>query len=118
MNTTLEQDRRQHDTFVDLVDFKWLMAGVGWWVNLSRLQCDQSYADECPRRAQSSGSQLLRERASCLLGTGTHDDDREPLAQAALAVKRLRSAPGFARVPPPARVAPPTVSQRCSSGAT
>ena len=54
--------------FVDLVDFKWLMAGVGWWVNLSRLQKDAAYAHDCLQRALCSGLPLLRERGAALLG--------------------------------------------------
>jgi hypothetical protein len=72
MSSTLEQTSR---TFIDLVDFKWLMAGVGWWVSLSRLQSDKAYADECLQRALSSGSRLLRQRAAWLVGPGVRDDD-------------------------------------------
>ena len=57
----------RQDLFVDLVDFKWLMAGVGWWVNLSRLQQDAAYAQDCLQRALSSGLPLLRERGAALL---------------------------------------------------
>ena len=56
------------DTFVNLVDFKWLMAGVGWWVELSRLQRERAYIDECLRRALGSESELLRECSVELLG--------------------------------------------------
>ena len=85
MNTTPEQVSREHHTFVDLVDFKWLMAGVGWWVNLSRLQRDKVYAQECLERALCSGSQLLRERAAWLLGPAANSDAHEPRAVAAMA---------------------------------
>jgi len=44
------------------------MAGVGWWVNLSRLQQDTAYAHDCLQRALSSGLPLLRERGAALLG--------------------------------------------------
>ena len=57
-----------HNAFLNLVDFKWLMAGAGWWVNLSRLQRDWAYADECLQRALKSDSELLRERGTELLG--------------------------------------------------
>ena len=56
------------DTFLNLVDFKWLMAGVGWRVDLSRLQRERGYIEECLQRALRSDSQLLRERAVELLG--------------------------------------------------
>ena len=54
-------------TFLDLVDFKWLMAGLGWWVDLSRLQRDVAYAGECLKRGLSSGSELLRQRSVDLM---------------------------------------------------
>jgi len=83
MNPTLEQASRDCRSFVDLVDFMWLMAGVGWRVNLTRLQRDKSYADQCLQRAMSSGSQLLRERAAWLLGFGAQGAGPEPHAFAA-----------------------------------
>jgi hypothetical protein len=85
MNTKPEQASREHQTLVELVDFKWLMAGVGWWVDLSRLQRDKDYADECLHRAVGSGSQLLRERAAWLLRPAVTGNDPEPRAVAALA---------------------------------
>lgn len=56
------------DRFVDMVDFKWLMAGMGWPVNLSRLQHDADYADQCLQRALNSGCETLRLRGAALLG--------------------------------------------------
>ena len=56
------------DSFLNLVDFKWLMAGVGWWVDLSRLQSDRAYMEECLQRALRSDSELLRTRSVELLG--------------------------------------------------
>ena len=50
-----------NNDFINLVDFKWLMAGVGWRVNLSRLQSDKVYLDECLQRALRSDCELLRE---------------------------------------------------------
>jgi len=38
------------------VDFKWLMAGLGWWVNAERLHTDASYANHLLALAQASGS--------------------------------------------------------------
>jgi hypothetical protein len=71
-------------SFLDLVDFKWLMAGVGWWVDLSRLQRDGAYMDECLQRALGSGSWLLRKRSMELLGLqsgpDTHHDTAMPRA--------------------------------------
>jgi hypothetical protein len=44
------------------------MAGVGWRVNLSRLQSDGAYIDECLQRALQSDSELLRQCSVKLLG--------------------------------------------------
>lgn len=38
MNTIHIRDPEGSDRFLNLVYFKWLMAGMGWWVDLSRLQ--------------------------------------------------------------------------------
>lgn len=42
MNTAHIKDMRESDRFLNLIDFKWLMARVDWWFNLFRLQCDQA----------------------------------------------------------------------------
>jgi hypothetical protein len=68
MSTTLSERFEEDDAFLNLVDFKWLMAGVGWWVNLSRLQRDRNYIDECLQHALRSDSELLRRRSLRLLG--------------------------------------------------
>lgn len=67
MATICSQARESDGNFLNLVDFKWLMAGIGWWVNLSRLQSDGAYANECLQRALRSESELLRERSMDLL---------------------------------------------------
>jgi hypothetical protein len=56
------------DFFLKLVDFKWLMAGMGWWVDLTRLQSDRTYIDECLQRALRTDSDLLRKHSKQLLG--------------------------------------------------
>ena len=48
------------------VDFKWLMAGQGWWINLQRLHCDPSYAAGILRSALASPCEALRECAALL----------------------------------------------------
>lgn len=68
MNAIHAKGSKGHDAFLNLVDFKWLMAGVGWRVDLSRLQSDKTYMDECLQRALRSDSGLLRERSFELLG--------------------------------------------------
>jgi hypothetical protein len=52
---------------VNLVAFKWLMAGRGWRVDLSRLQHDAAYAAECATRARGSGVQVLQAHAERVL---------------------------------------------------
>lgn len=57
------------------VDFKWLMAGQGWWINLQRLNCDPSYAAGILRSALASPCIALRECAALLqlqLGAAFH----------------------------------------------
>ncbi len=71
MNTMPEQISQDDETFLKLVDFKWLMAGLGWWVDLSRLQRDTAYAGECVQNALATGSELLRQRSMALLPLAT-----------------------------------------------
>ncbi|MBT2333549.1 hypothetical protein J7E49_06485 [Variovorax paradoxus] len=68
MNTAHITAPEGSDRFLNLVDFKWLMAGMGWWVNLSRLQSDNTYIDECLQRAMTTGSELLQKRSVEMLG--------------------------------------------------
>jgi hypothetical protein len=69
MNATQVQGPDGSDSFLKLVEFKWLMAGMGWWVDLTRLQRDGTYGNECLRRAMSSGSQPLQAHGAALLAT-------------------------------------------------
>jgi len=55
------------DRLVDVVAFKWLMAGSGLRVDLSRLRRDTAYASECALRGISSESPVLRRRSEALL---------------------------------------------------
>lgn len=68
MKATSTDVSQGNDTFLNLVDFKWLMAGVGWWVDLSRLQRDRAYIDECLRLALETDSELLQQHSVELLG--------------------------------------------------
>jgi len=68
MKTMPTETPRRDDSFLNLVDFKWLMAGQGWWVNLTRLQRDKEYMRECLARAMQSRSDLLQQRGAALLG--------------------------------------------------
>jgi hypothetical protein len=63
-NGSTEGDSR---LLVHLVDFKWLMAGLGWWVDLNRLQHDAVYATECYSRAATSSCAPLRRAAATLM---------------------------------------------------
>ncbi len=68
MNAIHVEGSQGHGAFLNLVDFKWLMAGMGWRVDLSRLQSDKTHMNECLQRALKSDSGLLRERSLELLG--------------------------------------------------
>ena len=52
---------------LDLVAFKWLMAGRGWWVNLSRMQRDPGYLRTCAQCGLDSGDAPLEQRSAELL---------------------------------------------------
>jgi hypothetical protein len=67
MNATLEQAIEEDGSFLDLVDFKWLMTGLGLRVDLSRLQRDMAYARDCMQFGLASDSNLLRQRSVELL---------------------------------------------------
>jgi len=68
VNTAHIQDPEGSNYFVRLVAFKWLMAGIGWWVDLPRLQRDKAYMDACLQRALTSDSALLQKRSVEMLG--------------------------------------------------
>lgn len=48
------------------VNFKWLMAGLGWWVDMSRFRLDRSYAAHYLKLAGASESAELRKCAALL----------------------------------------------------
>jgi hypothetical protein len=54
------------DALLATVDFKWLMTGQGWWVDMARFHTDPSYARDMLRLAMSSSSFALRECAAGL----------------------------------------------------
>lgn len=60
----IEKARDGNDTLFTLPDFRWLMAAVGWRVELSCLQHDLVYADECVQRGLASDCQPLRQRSA------------------------------------------------------
>jgi hypothetical protein len=55
------------DCLVAEVDFKWLMAGQGWWIDTTRFHCDASYAAWFIDSAMASPSSALRASAAWLL---------------------------------------------------
>ena len=48
------------------IDFKWLMAGAGWWVDMVRFQQDPAYAAQFLRSALASPCGALRDCAALL----------------------------------------------------
>ena len=52
---------------LELVAFKWLMAGIGWRVDVPRLRKDADYARVCAQRGLESGHPVLSEHAAELL---------------------------------------------------
>lgn len=71
MNTLNAQNASEAGTcyFSDLlaeVDFKWLMAGRGCWVDPVRLRSDQDYAHTCLTSALNSDCEPLRRCAVTL----------------------------------------------------
>ena len=48
------------------VDFKWLMAGQGWWIDTCRLHTDADYASQWLRLVAQSPSAALRNCAAHL----------------------------------------------------
>jgi hypothetical protein len=55
------------DEMLLLVDFKWLMAGLGWWIDLNRWRRDPGYARDCIARGCRSSLAPLRRCARQLL---------------------------------------------------
>lgn len=58
---------RQAVELVDIIEFKWLMAGAGLRVHVERLQADPEYARQCLAQAAVSPEPALRESAEKLL---------------------------------------------------
>jgi len=67
MKAQLEQAADARLDLLVLVDFKWLMAGLGWWVDLTRLRRDKGYAHQCLQLGLASGSSVVRQRSVELL---------------------------------------------------
>ena len=48
------------------VNFKWLLAGLGWWIDMSRFHTEASYATRFLELAKASDSIALRDSAAFL----------------------------------------------------
>jgi len=48
------------------VKFKWLLAGLGWWIDMSRFHSEASYATHFLELAEASDSIALQESAASL----------------------------------------------------
>lgn len=56
----------ERHSFLQDVDFKWLMAGHGWWIDADRFHSDSSYAAHWLKLAEASDMPVLRESAAQL----------------------------------------------------
>lgn len=61
-----ELARQVFDDLLTEVDFKWLMAGQGWWVDSDRIKQDPIYASACIQSALDSDCDPLRHCAANL----------------------------------------------------
>jgi len=62
-----EEREQADDELAQLVDFKWLMAPHGLWVDLPRIIRDRIYARQCLERARHTPSALVQRRAEQVL---------------------------------------------------
>jgi hypothetical protein len=60
------------ELLLSLVAFKWLMSGLGWRVDLPRMQSDPVYAARCVQLELNSDSEWLRRRSVELLPLVAH----------------------------------------------
>lgn len=56
----------ERDLLIEDVNFKWLMAGLGCWVDMSQFHRDSSYAARFLKLAEESESMELRNCAHTL----------------------------------------------------
>lgn len=66
---------RQALELVDIIEFKWLMAGAGVRVHVERLQADPEYARACLAQAAASPEAAVREAALKLVQLMTSKAD-------------------------------------------
>jgi hypothetical protein len=63
-HTSGELEALAHHTLLTEVDFKWLMAGQGCWIDPVRMRLDAMYAHDCLRSALASNCEALRRCAA------------------------------------------------------
>lgn len=61
----------QEDMLIE-VDFKWLMAGQGYWVDTTRLRTDSEYAHTCVEHALHSHCPALQQFAHTFDAPANH----------------------------------------------
>lgn len=62
--------RSARDDMLLLVDFKWLMSGLGFWVDMGRWRTDPAYASDCVARGSNSRYVPLQRCAQQLQARG------------------------------------------------
>ncbi len=68
MNAVIAPEHRAL-SLVEIIDFKWLMAGDGHHVHVERLQAEPAYAAQCLALAAGSRIAALRDTAKRLAAT-------------------------------------------------
>lgn len=68
MSPSLAAPQNRALSLVEIIDFKWLMAGDGHRVHVERLQDDRAYACDCLCRGATSKIPALRDCARRLAG--------------------------------------------------
>ena len=66
-------NQQRRDMLIE-VDFKWLMAGLGRWVDPDRLHTDAAYASDSVQCALNSGCEPLRRCAIGLMAELSGND--------------------------------------------
>lgn len=62
----------EREQLMQLVSFKWLMSGMGWSVDVRRIQHEPAYADSCLRRGAASDLAPLQRCSGELRGLLMH----------------------------------------------
>lgn len=66
--TSISDDRH---VLLDEVNFKWLLAGLGLWIDMVRFRSEKSYANHFLTMAEVSDSPALRQSAAALRSRST-----------------------------------------------